>query len=433
MLLWAGVAQAQIQQETASFAVDVISVKDDAGGDSRLDIFAAIPYTSLRFLKVRGVFEASFEITASVHELLRDNKAGSLIHESTWQDQVSVYQFGATQASQNIAHSTSSVNMEPGRYFLQVQMRDLASEQVYETDLIAEVRDFSSEVTLSDLILVSDYNLTSQTIFPVVSDRVHTSDPSFKFFYELYASDAKDVRVTQQVIRTPKSRGLPLLRWLFRSWVSDESQGEISYMVDETRRLREGRHPTLVTIPVSEFESGEYLVRVRIEDLNGTVLDHAERSITMEWADEAEYQGRDIDQAIAQLKYIAKPRELREIREAKSKAERMERFLAFWEKRDPTPNTLQNERMDEYYDRIDYANRHYTGRNRGWETDRGHTLILYGEPDEIVGNSADVAIDQPYEVWHYHRIGRRFVFVDRAGTGLFELVVPTWNERSSIR
>ena len=434
MLAWSGMVQAQMHQGPTSFAVDYVSVKGEPNETtSRLDIYAAIPYTSLRFLNVRGVFEAQYEMTTSVFELLRDNKAGALIQESTWQDQVSVYQFGATQASQNIAHTTHAFDLDPGSYFVQVRMRDLASEQQFETNLIVEARDYTGDLKLSDLILVSGYDLSSQSIAPVVSDRVFTSDPSFKVFYELYADQPGQVQIVQEVIRTPKSRGLPLLRWLFRSWLSDDAQGEISYTVDEKRQLRAGRNPSLVTIPVSEFESGEYLVRVRVEDLEGNTLDHAERAVTMEWADEAEYQGRDIDQAIAQLKYIAKPRELREIRDAKTKSERMERFLAFWEKRDPTPNTAENERMDEYYDRIDYANRHYTGSNSGWKTDRGHTLILYGEPDEIVGTAADVAIDQPYEVWHYHRIGRRFVFVDRAGTGRFELVVPTWNERSPIR
>ena len=312
-------------------------------------------------------------------------------------------------------------------------MRDLATDQVFESDLVAEVRDFDGGIRLSDLILVNDFDTASQTIFPVVSDRIHTGDPSFKIFYELYAGETSEVRVTRQVVRVHKSRGLPFLRWLFRSWQADERQGEISYTVDEIRRLREGRHPMLVTIPVNDFEAGEYLVRVIVEDLTGRVLDRSERAITMNWADEAEYQGRDIDQAIAQLRYIAKPKDLRTIREGATKQERRERFLAFWQKRDPTPSTPDNERMDEYYARIDYANRHYSGRNSGWETDRGHTLILYGEPDEVVSNTADVSFDRPYEVWHYRRIGRRFIFVDRAGNGQYQLLEPTWNERSPIR
>jgi hypothetical protein len=89
--------------------------------------------------------------------------------------------------------------------------------------------------------------------------------------------------------------------------------------------------------------------------------------------------------------------------------------------------------MQEYYIRIDYANRHYSDPGSGWETDRGHTLVLYGEPDEIAHGDASFGFEQPYEVWHYHRIGRRFIFVDRAGTGVFKLMVPTWEERSAIR
>ena len=428
--IFAVAAQAQIQQASASFSVDVISVRSDEGLDnSRLDVYAAIPYASLSFLKVGDVFEARYEITASVFEVSEGNKAESLVQEATWRDGVTVRQFNATQSVQSVARSTQALNLNPGQYRLQIRLLDLESNQTYESDLKAEVRDFAGAVRLSDLILVSDFDAASQTISPIVSDRIGTSDPSFKFFYEVYSQGTNEVRVTSQMIRTSHSRGLPFLRWLFRSWQSDSS-GEISYMVDEVRLLRDGRHPVVVTIPVADYEAGEYLVRVLVEDLNGNVVDHAERFVTMEWSDEAEYQGQDIDQVIAQLSYIAKPRELREIREGKTKQERRERFLAFWQKRDPTPSTPENERMEEYYFRIDYANRHYTDQSNGWETDRGHTVILYGEPDEVVSNAADVSFDQPYEVWHYHRIGRRFIFVDRAGTGQFELLELS---RSAIR
>ena len=422
------------QQETSSFSVDAFSVRDsDADGLSRLDVFTAIPHSNLRFLKTGDAFTARYEVTVSVFVVDEENEKGRMIENKVWQDKVSVLQFATTQSSQRISYTSQSLLLDPGQYLLEVKLQDLASEEVYRKDRFAEVRDFSPATGLSDLLLVHSFDVSSHTIFPMVSDRVFVNDESFKIFYELYADEAQEVKIRREVIRTPNSRGLPLLRWLFRRGQDDEGQGEISFTNSELFELKKGRNPVVLTIPSSGFEAGEYLIRVVAEDIQGNELDVADRAVTMGWEDEAEYEGRDIDMAIAQLRYIAKPKELRTIRDGSTKQERRERFLAFWEKRDPTPNTASNERMEEYYLRVDYANRHYSGINSGWETDRGHTLVLYGEPDEIDRSASDLEFKQPYEVWHYRRIGRRFIFLDKDGTGDFKLMVPTWNERSAIR
>ena len=320
-----------------------------------------------------------------------------------------------------------------GRYLVKIRIKDDATEESYDTELITEVRDFSPDISVSNLMLVNDYNLKSNSISPVVSDRVFSDDTSFKVFYELYANHTSSVNVQFELIRTQKSRGLPFLRWIFRRGQDEDSAGEITYRNDRPLLLEEGRLPSLLEIPINGFEAGEYLLRVLVEDSQGETLDIAERGITLEFSDRAEYQGRDIDAAIAQLEYVAKPKELRAIRSAKTKQERQQRFLEFWEKRDPTPGTPENEHMEEYYIRIDYANRHYSGLNSGWETDRGLTLVLYGEPDEVDRNTLDAEFSQPYEVWYYHRVGLRFIFLDRGGVGNFELITPKWAERSVIR
>lgn len=433
-LFLTGLQVAYAQQESTSFAVDVVSVRgNDDAGLSRLDLYTAIPHANLRFLKTGDAFTARYEVTASVYMVDDEGRRQRLIENSVWTENVSVLQFGATQSYNHVAHASHSLALDPGPYLLELKLQDLASEEVYHSELLTEVRSFAGPTSLSDLILVSSFDALSHTITPLVRDRVFVNEPSFRVFYELYADAPRDVRIRREVIRTPNSRGLPLLRWIFRRWQDDEKQGEITFVDSQALQLAAGRNPVVLTIPASGFEAGEYLIRVIAEDDAGNQLDVAERAITMEWADEAEYQGRDIDMAIAQLRYIAKPRELREIREGETPQERRERFLEFWEKRDPTPNTPSNERMEEYYLRIDYANRHYTGNSNGWETDRGYTLVLYGEPDEVDSSSADLQFKQPYEVWHYRRIGRQFVFLDQNGNGDFKLIVPTWNERNAIR
>ena len=93
----------------------------------------------------------------------------------------------------------------------------------------------------------------------------------------------------------------------------------------------------------------------------------------------------------------------------------------FWKRRDPTPSTDQNEHMITYYKRIEYANENFDdGLGKGWRSDQGRVYIVYGPPDEVERYSFE-AQSYPYQVWHYHNISRRFVFVDMDGYGRYQL------------
>jgi GWxTD domain-containing protein len=57
--------------------------------------------------------------------------------------------------------------------------------------------------------------------------------------------------------------------------------------------------------------------------------------------------------------------------------EEREQFIeAFWQRRDPTPDTVENEFKEEHYRRIAYANERFASGVPGWRTDRGRTYII---------------------------------------------------------
>ena len=75
-----------------------------------------------------------------------------------------------------------------------------------------------------------------------------------------------------------------------------------------------------------------------------------------------------------------------------------EQFIEqFWLRRDPTPDTEENEFKEEHYRRIAYANEHYPSGIPGWKTDRGRIYIVYGPPDEIESHPSGGSYERPYE------------------------------------
>jgi GWxTD domain-containing protein len=120
------------------------------------------------------------------------------------------------------------------------------------------------------------------------------------------------------------------------------------------------------------------------------------------------------------LRTIADPDEQDEMSKIKTEEDRRAFWERFWKRRDPSPDTPENEAMVEFYRRVQYANQHFSVGTPGWKTDMGHIYIKYGEPDEVVRSPFN--FDRPpEEVWYYYRDRRTFTFVDKDGFGRYNL------------
>jgi GWxTD domain-containing protein len=133
----------------------------------------------------------------------------------------------------------------------------------------------------------------------------------------------------------------------------------------------------------------------------------------------------DIDKAIEEMQYIADKSVIEEMQKADPQARR-KMFEDFWKKKDPTPSTDYNELMDEYYARVEYANKTFKHFSEGWKTDRGMVYIIFGPPSSVERRPFDID-SKPYEVWTYYEINREFVFIDQSGFGDYRLQNPIWD------
>ena len=121
--------------------------------------------------------------------------------------------------------------------------------------------------------------------------------------------------------------------------------------------------------------------------------------------------------------YIITDEEKASFKRLKTDDERQQFVEAFWQRRDPTPDTEENEYKEEHYRRIAYANDHYASGIPGWKTDRGMIYIKYGAPDENdshpSGGSYERPMEEgggetstfPFETWRYR-------YLDGIGTNI---------------
>ena len=128
--------------------------------------------------------------------------------------------------------------------------------------------------------------------------------------------------------------------------------------------------------------------------------------------------------------YIITDEEKQAFKRLKTDEERQQFVEQFWLRRDPTPDTEENEYKEEHYRRIAYANDHYASGIPGWKTDRGMIYIKYGAPDEIdshpSGGSYERPMEEgggetstyPFEDWRYR-------YIDGVGTNVIIEFVDT--------
>jgi GWxTD domain-containing protein len=91
----------------------------------------------------------------------------------------------------------------------------------------------------------------------------------------------------------------------------------------------------------------------------------------------------------------------------------------FWRRRDPYPDTEENEFKETYFQRIEEANQLFRGGFPGWLQDRGRIYILFGPPTQRSVYRMQ-ASSTPREIWYYGNFP--VIFVDETGTGDFRLV-----------
>jgi len=133
-----------------------------------------------------------------------------------------------------------------------------------------------------------------------------------------------------------------------------------------------------------------------------------------------------------------------------SNDEERDQFIeAFWQRRDPTPDTEENEFKEEHYRRIAYANEHYAAGIPGWRTDRGHMYIVFGPADEIDSHPSGGTYERPmeegggetstfpFETWRYRYIegiGQEVIieFVDTCMCGDYHMTIDR-SEKDALK
>ena len=208
-------------------------------------------------------------------------------------------------------------------------------------------------------------------------------------------------------------------RWVLHVWgisghpqplrisVRDRKNGKPALHIDTTVTPDPTFATVSVALPLSRLEEGAYDVVIDFPETTPRIRFTVPLNIV--WFTKP-LSLWSLKTAIPPLKYILPQKEFEALQQG-NRQEQERRFRALWKARDPDPDTPYNAVLEEFYRRVDEANRRWSTRRRaGWETDRGKVFIVYGEPDETEDRT--LAPEPPqYLKWIYYRNGERIVAI----------------------
>ncbi|MEK6289708.1 MAG: GWxTD domain-containing protein [Acidobacteriota bacterium] len=148
------------------------------------------------------------------------------------------------------------------------------------------------------------------------------------------------------------------------------------------------------------------------------------------------------------VQYIITDEERKAFKALKTDEERDQFIEQFWLRRDPDPDTPENEYKEQYFERIQYANEKFSSGIAGWRTDRGRIYIMFGKPDGLESHPSGGSYNRPswegggststfpFETWWYRYIEGigsdiEIEFVDPSGSGEYR-IAQSPNEKDAL-
>ncbi len=416
------------EKQDVEFFVDYATFKAQEG-DLFLEIYLLIPRKQLSFVESDTLDR--YEAQAFIQVGLAQND--SVKHLDRWPINDAVDDINEVTDSQNIP-DIATFQIPPGEYELIAQVIDVKGSKRGTFRQPVSLRPFGDdELTISDIEFASIVEPTDDpTIFTKVQRNI-VPNASLTFGVNMPVLYSYAEVYNMEYPSTPDS-------FEVQYSVLDLNNAEVKTPQTLVKKKAGESSVDIGGLNIVGLQSGIYFYRVRVKDLEtGEVATRSKKFYVYKAGERLQTSGvgspthnyagmseEELDDAFNTLSPILTNREKRNYRRAGVEGKR-NLLGEFWESRDPDPSTSINELQIEYSRRLEHVEQNYGNQQtNSYNTDRGRVYLIYGEPDEVERNPLSVDI-KPYETWYYHSVqgGVEFIFVDKTGFGVYELVHST--------
>ncbi len=388
---------------TPFYYADVARFPTEKPDSSKIMVYLKIPYDDLQFVKYDSIYRAQYEVSIVVFD-----NSGSQADGKIKRHTVEVPTFNMTNARDVYDHSQYEFTLHNSLYKISIGLMDMDTRKTtYWKNKVNLEKYDKPDIVISDLVVADtllDSTQNSYTFRPNVNNRLEEK----KHFMVYFVTKAKKgpAVITTSILDT---------------------DGKTLRQKTQNVKLDQPITQHIVPMNTDGLNYSRYLFRVSVTQGKKKANQQAEFRVS--WVGLSGYIA-NLDKAIEEMIYIIPSKKLNQMKDAKP-AEKKKLFMEYWKSRDPSPNTPENELMNEYYRRINYANENFgSSLKEGWRTDMGMIYVMFGAPNDIERHPFDIG-SKPYQIWYYFDINRQFVFVDDTGFGDYRLITPIYEYYNS--
>ena len=380
------------------FEIVVQNQFNEASYGHRLLVLARLLYDDIHFVKSdTSGFDGEIELLLAVYDMKKRVVASTTIKKI-----VNVKDFKTTNSRELQLLMKTTLDVPPGEYILLARSTDLNTNKSIQRKIQLNLPEYKNvELKLGGIIFLQDILVDTtnhiKEIDPIFGNNFTLREGYFYAKYDLYC---KDIPAEVSLLYE----------------IEDEDE-EVEWDTTVVKNI--DKHITSQILKVNKSVLKRNRYKLYVVAKTGKFSTEISRSFSFFWSD-IPFTNEDIDKALREMMYILNTDTLEKYLEA-SLPEKQAFFKRFWAARDPDPSTAVNELKNEYFKRVNFANRNFTAfGTEGWLTDRGRILIKFGYPDDIERHPFDMN-SKPYEIWRYYNLRKVFLFVDRTGFGDYRL------------
>jgi GWxTD domain-containing protein len=427
-------AQMQHESETGLLVHAVRSYRSEQGR-TQVDAFVQVPLAMLAPASETQRDLLSYTVTTSVKD-----STGLTLLQQNWQSHARA----TAEPAEGYTVEMVRFSLAPGRYRLEMSVVDSVSGRRANSG--TELVGFSAAPTASDLLLSPQIRPVTPTDTTPRSAEMRWGrmlvtaaaqlqlTPLRAEAYYLMEAYAPEERSGTLAIRVTDSTGHVVVRAAPLPVQVGNGGGVLEGRLD-LAGLPPARYVMTASLklgPDSTERSASFVMAGLTETLEKDVARREARRGTDEGYFAAMNAG-ELEAAKDPLGLIAESGEMSSWDKSMSLTAKRNFLTQFWGRRDPSPGTPRNEAREQFYQKVEFANRNFrrTGQDQaGWKSDRGRIYLRKGAADEVLRRGAESAGGSlqsralPWEVWHYTTSGKDafYIFVDRAGSGSYALV-----------
>jgi GWxTD domain-containing protein len=373
-----------------------------ADGRPQLRVQVVVPYPEILFVKQAvDRFVARIELVIIVYDAGGDQVGGDL-----WTREVPAATYPATVDPRNGFSHEERFAVPSGKLRVKVSVKDVESGSEGEIRRKVQVPAFDAlPLSMSDLRFGSCAPASSADAFEPAYVRSRFGGeplPPICIFGEIYDREREAGSGPERY----------RIVWRVEDDRRQERAADTLIVSADSARVGFVIRPALAPLTLGRYE---FIAEL---DHRGWTL---ERRAPFEMDETRLSIHSGFDELVDMAGYIGTSSEISKLQRALP-GEREALWDEFWQRRDPSPGTPENETKEEFFRRVQYANETFGTLNMsGWRSDRGMIYVRNGAPDQIESHPVNPS-EPPYEIWHYFMLNRVYVFADRGGFGQYTLV-----------